>query len=212
MVLYNSQGILQDNIIILDGSQKAHINGTLDTLGEIRRIRDVPQRIWKSFDQEFINEMLQGSYNSKRNQVDVFRIGENLSKNRWLHGENSDALKILLLDQDLYDSRNPRQGFGMGVYFPFERSGNHYIISSTARAIDESHWKHILAHEIGHAFGAPDSNRTDIYESLGNHCIDRNCTMHQELNVRDCHEQSQRLTRIGRLYCPNCERDIRRIG
>ena len=202
---------MQDSIIILDGSRMAHIDSTLHALEEIESLRQVPQKIWKSWDMEFINSFIGPAYNSSRDQVDIFELGSRLSLNSWLHRENQDSLKILITDQDLYDSRNKNLNFGFGVNLPFE-SGSNYVIVSTARLGDETHLRHLLAHELGHAFGAPNPSRPGVYNSLGAHCPDRNCTMHQELSGTSSYQQALRVSAQGSIYCSDCAGDIQRYG
>ena len=201
---------MTDEIIILDGSRKLHVDNTLQVLKNIENLRNTPQRVWKSWDQNFINSLITPAYNPNRNQVDVYELGAQMSLNRWLHRENAAALKVVLMDQDMYDSRRSNMNFGYGVNLPFE-SGSTYAVISTARLKDEAHARHVLAHELGHAFGAPNSSRRDIYESLGAHCGDKNCTMHQELNGESYYEQALRIVRLGRDYCSSCTRDIQRF-
>jgi len=198
---------MKDKIMILDGSRRLHIDNTLEVLSNLRNIRQIQQRIWKSFDLPFIDSYVAQAYNSGRAQVDVEEFMARLSMNNHLQRENYDALKIVLIDKDMYSSREGTN-FGFGVTFAYDNA-NKYVIVSTARLRDELHARHVLAHELGHAFGAPSSERQDVYNSLGMHCEDRNCTMHQELSGESSYQQAQRIARQGRVYCPSCTEDIR---
>lgn len=198
-----------DKIMILDGSNRLHVNNTLQSLEQIREIRGIPQKIWESHDVSFVRSYANLAWNPQRQQVDVEYFMARLGTNDFLHRENSDALKIILLDQDIYSSAR-NSNFGFGVTFPYSNS-NRYILISTARLGDEMHARNVISHEIGHAFGAPNPSRPGVYECLGSHCPDRNCTMHQEVNFRDSYDQSLRVARLGKVYCNACEKDIRRF-
>jgi len=198
---------MEDKIYILDGSKRLHIENTLGVLREIEAIRGRPQSIFKSFDREFLSGYLARSMNRSRNQIEIEELMAQLSINEHLHRDNSDRLKVILFDQDMYSSRQ-NTNFGFGVTFPYDNL-NKYVLISTARLQDETHAKHVLAHEIGHAFGAPSNSRADAYESLGMHCGNRNCTMHQELNGESSYHQALRIAQAGKRYCNICEEDIR---
>lgn len=199
-----------DKIIILDNSERLHISNTRDMLDEIRKVRRVPQDRMESFSSPFVNGCLDKSYNRGRNQVDVEGFMHELSKSRDLHQNNADALKIVLTDLDIYSSRE-NTNFGFGVKFQYSPL-NRYVIVSTARMRDTDHARHIIGHELGHAFGAPSPTRKDIYDCLGDHCARDDCTMHQSRNSNDSMAQARRVFEAGRLYCPRCEDDIRRYG
>jgi len=203
---------MKDKIIILDGSERLHINTTLKALDEIKTIRGIDQDVWKSWDISYINPLLAAGYNPQRDQVDIFRLGQEFMRRDWLHNQNRDWLKILITDKGIYDSRINGLSFGFGVTFPFS-DGNKYIIVSTANLGNEGmelHAGHVLMHEIGHAFGAPNSARLGVYNSLGIHCPDSDCTMHQELTGESSYNQAIRVARNGVYFCPSCTEDIRR--
>lgn len=199
---------MENKIILLDGSRRFHIKNALATLADIQDIRgnlDVTMHI----DPEYVDNLVRPAYNVNRRQVDVAELGARLSLVNYLHNQNKDATKVLLLDQDLYDSRVPNMNFGFGVNLPFF-DGNKYVIVSGARMENDLHYRHVVRHELGHAFGAPNSSRPGVYQSLGSHCPDSNCTMHQELNGRSSYEQAVSIARSENFFCPSCKEDIRR--
>jgi len=198
---------MEDKIYIFDGSEKLRVENTFAVLSEIEAIRGMHQNIYKSFDTEFLSGYLARSMNRSRNQIEIEELMAQLSINEHLHRDNADRIKVIIFDQDMYSSRQ-NTNFGFGVTFSYDNL-NKYVLLSTARLQDETHARHVLAHEIGHAFGAPAASRQDVYNSLGMHCGNRNCTMHQELNGESSYQQALRISRNARRYCNFCEEDIR---
>src|SRR5680860_421165 len=64
-------------------------------------------------------------------------------------------------------------------------------------------------HEVGHVFGLPNFNRTDLVQSLGGHCQNI-CIMRQgNLVPTDWVNYTNQAIESGRPFCPACERDLR---
>lgn len=68
----------------------------------------------------------------------------------------------------------------------------------------------ITYHEIGHLFGAPRSNRTDLEDLIGKHCRNRNCAMEQ-VNVNGKLDPLEKIKYVDldSPYCNQCLEDIR---
>lgn len=68
----------------------------------------------------------------------------------------------------------------------------------------------ITYHEIGHLFGAPRSNRTDLEDLIGKHCKNRNCAMEQ-VNVNGKLDALEKVKYVDldSPYCNQCLEDIR---
>jgi predicted Zn-dependent protease len=199
-----------DEILVLDNSSNLHISNTRHVLKNLKFYRDNAQRVYESFNSPFVENCIRGAWNSRRQQVDVEEFMLRLSQSSSIHQDHSDFLKVVLLDQDIYSSRE-NTNFGLGVTFTYSPL-NRYTIVSTARLGDEFHTRHVLAHELGHAFGAPNSRRQGVYESLGAHCPNKDCTMHQELTEEASYNQALEVAKTGRIYCSSCAEDIWRYG
>lgn len=199
---------IENRIILLDGSRKFHVNNALATLADIQDIRG-DLNVDMHVNMEYVDNLVRHAFDARRGQVDVTELAARLSLVDYFHNQNRDATKVILLDQDLFDSRVPNMNFGFGVNLPFY-DGNKYILVSAARMQNELHYRHVIRHELGHAFGAPNPSRPGVYQSLGHHCPDSNCTMHQELNGRSSYEQAVSIVRNGNFFCPSCKEDIRR--
>lgn len=196
-----------DTLLIFDGSEHLHINTTYRALGQIAEMRKRKQETITSHDVRGIEAVLAKGWNPQRGQIDAFQLGQAFSKNQWLHRDNKDVLKLFITDREIYDSRVNMQ-YGLGVTLPFD-NGSTYIVISVPHLGDEVHAQHVIAHELGHAYGAPNPRRKDVYASLGDHCENENCTMHQELNFADSRRSAHRIARLPQAFCDTCAYDIR---
>ena len=196
-----------DKLLVFDASKLLHINAVYAALGQVAKVRGRYQEVVTSHDAKNIDAILAKGWNDQRDQIDVFQLGTVLSQDNWLCEDSKDVLKLFITDREIYDSTN-HMNYGLGVTLSFD-SGSTCVFISTPYVGDVVHAQHVILHEIGHAYGAPNPLRSDVYESLGAHCSDRDCTMHQELNLAESKRSAHRIARLPRAFCNNCAYDIK---
>ena len=198
---------MTDQIYIFDGSRKLHIDNALAVLADIQDLRPIKVRC--NTNPDFVDRMVQASFNDERNQVDAGALVGNIMRSpelTQLEGFN----KIVLFDKDLYSYDNEKV-FNWVFGGCYSLDDGKLIALSTARLKDEVHAKDVIRHEVGHMFGAPNPARNDVYEHLGNHCGNPICVMHQRDTVEASRTAAYEQARRGGLgYCNRCEEDIRR--
>jgi predicted Zn-dependent protease len=161
-----------------------------------------------------VRDLVKKSFNSKRGQVEIEALVGNLVNNPFVRSKPSGAKVIVLIPEDLYAyNRGQPTNWVHGSYF------NHYarevVVISAARfysgnVFDPIHFKHVMAHELGHMYNATSRGRRHTYESLGTHCAN-DCIMQQDLEVRSGKERAHDLHRRGVTFCNNCKREMVRL-
>ncbi len=111
---------------------------------------------------------------------------------------------VVLLNNDLCANR-VNWCFGVQTW---SNTGLSFLIASDYRAKDKVHLKHILAHELGHMFGAPSDRRSNITSNLGTHCTNYGCVMQQQTTIESSLKYARERSGLP-LYCPQCIEDMR---
>lgn len=152
---------------------------------------------------EYVKMLEQIAYNPSRGQCNYEPMLLNVA-----HDQISpEKEKVILTDKDLYA---PGLNWCFGGYVPLS-NGEDFIIISTARITERDHLFDILAHEIGHMYGAAHEGRSNTYEHLGSHCINDLCVMRQNDNVQDSVAYSRRRHALDSpTYCHQCAEDLTR--
>lgn len=123
-------------------------------------------------------------------------------------GANQNNQKIILFEDDLF---TPSLNWCFGMYS--YRGGHDVVALSTYRMQSFAHFQDLLAHELGHMYGAAPQGRTNTIESLGPHCNNQLCVMQQKLTVSDslAHVDLRRRMRAP-FFCTQCQEDLHRNG
>lgn len=194
---------MEDTLLILNNSKKLEKIDLVTAIAHISMIRDVKIDVARSG--EFIDNVIDRSYEPKRKQVKLNNFLCELNKKRDIHNYQNEG-KLILFDEDLYSSI--ATNFCFGGYLSAKK-GLGFIVLSMARIYDSSHAQFIIRHELGHMFGAPREGRSNTESSLGNHCINDLCTMQQKLNVIDSANYSRLLKKSNTYpFCGQCADDI----
>jgi len=139
-----------------------------------------------------------------------------------------DSISLLeLIQNNPYLRRDPRIDvlftsidLGGGISWCFGRTSinGHCTVQSTARyqglapADKNLAIKAVMFHELGHVFGmAADPRRSNTEENFGNHCTNPGCIMRQGVNIGQWLDNAHAARRYGRIYCPQCLTDAKRI-
>ena len=129
-------------------------------------------------------------------------VGELLNKFKSIPAvvNEPERQNIILLEQDLYsDGLN----WCFGGYQ--QHAGVDFVTVSTARIQDDIHLFHILAHELGHMYGATYQGRSNTEQNLGSHCTNDLCVMQQQLTVADSVRYAhRRMNSNAPTYCRQC--------
>lgn len=193
---------MKDKIILIDGSRKLDVGVPMSVLQDLSQLRGLD---FEAFcEPNLIDEFVRYAYNLKRNQVDA-TILVNLMNQHYFSAGEYEAGKLIILDQDIYTKP---LNFCFGVHSPVQESLG-YTVFSTNRTKNENHAKDIIAHELGHVFGAPSLGRTNTYKQLGNHCSNRLCVMQQKMSVLESIKYADlRARKNAPTYCGQCMEDI----
>ena len=132
-----------------------------------------------------------------------------------------ESINLVLIEQDLYsNSTNFVLGSSRGFKIVEDGKKRKMIVQSTSRLLrdhnhtrnlfdDSTFLKQLILHELGHAFGAATEDRIDTYESLGSHCIEPECVMHQYTNIEEGQEVAHKRENNDNLFCGLCIDDIK---
>jgi predicted Zn-dependent protease len=176
--------------------------GELSTLQGVRIDRtpgkeDIPR--WN-----YINEIANHCFDGGRGQINLSRFLDILPATEVCSEPSSQ--KLILLEDDLF---SPGLNWCFGVYSPREEQD--LVVLSTYRIQNGHQMQDLLAHELGHMYGAAKSGRRNTEESLGSHCLTDLCVMQQKLSVPASLRYSQRRHESGAsFYCGQCSDEIRR--
>lgn len=119
-------------------------------------------------------------------------------------GADKTKQKIILFEHDLFSKG---LNWCFGVYS--QRGGHSMVVLSNARMEGNEHFQYLIAHELGHMYGAAKKGRTNTAESLGSHCINDLCVMQQKLTVRDSLEHlRKRRIQSAPFYCEQCQDEL----
>lgn len=116
------------------------------------------------------------------------------------------AAKVVFTERDL---------FAPGINWAFGGFVNYldrnYIVISTARITRPVHFQDLIAHELGHMYGAAPAGRTNTEENLGSHCTNNLCVMQQHLTVSGSQNYAmQRHQASAPLFCGQCTDELGR--
>ena len=199
---------MEPELYIFNGSGKITEGMALSAVGEIANLRPVKvEHVNKKQAEEFLDSYVKGSFNPQRNQVNGNVLLEKLSRLSFMQeGDFALGGKIILIDEDLYDEGT---NWMFGAFAPTPL-GLGYLILSTRRLQNGIHARDYLIHELGHMFGAPSKDRTNIYESLGTHCSNHLCVMKQSLTIEEAVIYSHKRYRVSAPpFCSQCKEDIK---
>ncbi|MBU0457478.1 MAG: hypothetical protein ABH824_06740 [Nanoarchaeota archaeon] len=153
----------------------------------------------------FVKDIERRSFDQNRRQVNRDRLEEILTNTSVIQN-NRDQQHIILIEHDLYAGN---LNWCFGGYHHYKNFD--FVTVSTKRMQDIIHLQYILAHELGHLYGAAPSNRSNTEIFLGSHCINNNCVMQQ----KDTVEKSARYTHQIHLsnsptFCGQCQADLQK--
>jgi len=207
-------------IDIFDGHKSPKYGRVLNNvLTELGRVQS-PNRVFfwpkpgeignKVQDQTFVaaNRIAKSAMN-RAGRVNLTQLVNNLysSSNHFFQdldvSWDQGTQKIILLPQDFYAEKI---AWCFGQYIPIIDT----VILSSKRVKREKHWEDLLAHEIGHMYGAAPRGRTNTIELLGSHCTNNLCVMQQKITAEDSERYAlQRNNLRAPTYCGQCTKDIK---
>ncbi len=112
--------------------------------------------------------------------------------------------KLFMLETDLF-----REGLNWCYGQMSISHGSGLVILSAARIRSKEHWQDLIAHELGHLYGAAPRGRSNTVMNLGSHCINDLCVMQQHTDMREAERYAQRRHAAGApAYCGQCLQDM----
>ncbi len=148
-------------------------------------------------------------YNSVRRQFDTDIIMYHLLEDPYQ--KSLAHFDIIITSADLFSTTH-RVNFALGMAVPYRAA-----LISTFRFKETGQYKlECIAqetyHETGHVLGLPNAQRTDLVQSLGNHCPNP-CAMKQGLSVPlDWVAMVKERQKSKNILCPTCLNDLRSIS
>lgn len=151
-----------------------------------------------------VSELEKASMARGRNQVNIDTLASKLVRKPEIY-RRSNTQKIILLERDL---------FGRGTNWCYgqyrKENGMDMVILSTSRVKNKFQLFDLLAHEIGHMYGAAPRGRSKTTQSLVSHCINDLCVMQQKLTEEEALQYVASRHRVkAPTYCGQCQDDLR---
>jgi predicted Zn-dependent protease len=209
------------------GVPPSHSNAVLEGLAEILNLAHVGNDmqvknfgVWRNhnwlsnntlLDYQSVDWYIGYALDKSRNQLHCGKLMEALVTEPWQEAE--PHLDVLVLKSDLYDTgKNAVSwcfGYGIEGYMAISSVNRFQKWLPNDLALQVECFKTIVMHEVGHMLGLPNSNRRDIEDNLGWHCINNNCIMRQGLNIQAWIRITEDRLRSDTPLCPHCQQDLR---
>ncbi len=160
-----------------------------------------------------VRDLVRRSFDSHRGQIQIEALVGVLDYNSLVQSKPKEARFIVLVPEDLYalNGGHPTN-WVHGAYFSKTSNSKDVVVISTARfytngKFDPIHFRHVMAHELGHMFGATKKGRRNTYELLGPHCSN-DCIMRQDVDVGSGKDRAHDMHRKGTTFCNDCRREM----
>ena len=196
------------NIHLLDGTRDLKYGKIfLDVLKELVRYQEVsvtpaPGEIDMS-GYNYVKSLEKSSYNSARDQCKQSSLLTRIANDH----VSRDKQRVIFTEKDLFDEG---LNWCFGGYAQ-ATDGQQFVLVSVDRVKNGNHWFDLLAHELGHMYGAASEGRSNTYESLGSHCLNDLCVMKQNLTVDSAIAYANRRHALNApTFCYQCAEELLR--
>lgn len=200
---------VEDRILFLYNSNIFSTKCVNDTINELSKIRKRPIKLDGPSKSNVVKEWIYNSWNNDKKGIIIEKFVKEATKKERKTNTNNEVT-LILVDFPLYSEGAYKEKQVLATT-AFKNPKEKYVFFSYAGIENEMQAKHILSHELGHAFGAPNISRERIHIYGGEHCLNKKCTMSQGTSYKNLEMHIKSLDKNSK-YCEECKKDIEKYN